>query len=360
MTRASSTNRRSVSLTVAGLSALLLAGCELPPQEAVQGGYRGLGMETVINPRILQAKLRDNAPPAPEPPAEAVPVKASQVYQNVQLLGDLSVTEFTRQMVAMGKWVAGDLPEAEQCNYCHNPANFALDEKYTKVVARSMLALTLHTNSAWKSHVADTGVTCYTCHRGKNVPSNVWTSDPGPGKPERFVSTGQNVASATVGYTSLPYDPLTAFLDQDNEISVIPREALPPSGAESRKSIKQAEWTYALMMHISNSLGSNCTFCHNSRSFFDWDQSTQQRTTAWYAIRHVRDLNKNYIAPLADILPASRKGPLGDPLKVTCSTCHQGAYKPLFGASMLKDYPALAGPLPVKTAAAAVPTNAPR
>jgi photosynthetic reaction center cytochrome c subunit len=69
----------------------------------------------------------------------------------------------------------------------------------------------------------------------------------------------------------------------------------------------------------------------------------------------VRDLNRSFIAPLASIVPASRKGPLGDPLKITCSTCHQGAYKPLFGASMLKDYPGLAGPPQVKTAAAAAP-----
>jgi photosynthetic reaction center cytochrome c subunit len=28
---------------------------------------------------------------------------------------------------------------------------------------------------------------------------------------------------------------------------------------------------------------------------------------------------------------------------VGCATCHQGVYKPLFGANMLKDYPELAG-----------------
>ena len=38
----------------------------------------------------------------------------------------------------------------------------------------------------------------------------------------------------------------------------------------------------------------------------------------------------------------TRKGPLGDPLKVSCKTCHQGAYRPLYGAQMLKDYPSLA------------------
>jgi photosynthetic reaction center cytochrome c subunit len=41
------------------------------------------------------------------------------------------------------------------------------------------------------------------------------------------------------------------------------------------------------------------------------------------------------------VFPASRKGELGDVAKTNCGTCHQGAYKPLFGAPMLKDYPEL-------------------
>jgi hypothetical protein len=92
-------------------------------------------------------------------------------------------------------------------------------------------------------------------------------------------------------------------------------------------------------------LGVNCTYCHNSRSFYSWDQSAPQRTTAWYAIRHVREMNNEYVNP-REILPNSRKGPLGDPYKIYCTTCHQGAYKPLYGAPMLKDYPSLAQPLP--------------
>ena len=105
----------------------------------------------------------------------------------------------------------------------------------------------------------------------------------------------------------------------------------------------------------------NCTFCHNSRSFYDWKQSTPQRTTAWYAIRHVRDINQNYIWPLNDVLPASRKGPYGDPFKVGCMTCHQGAYKPLYGAQMAKDYPGLYESAPAEAAPAAeeAPAEAP-
>ena len=344
-------SRRTLPLAVAA-AVMGLAGCERPPQETVQLGYNGLGMEAVVNPRLLAAKVAENIPPEPEPPAAVIPAKASEIYQNVQVLGDLSITEFNRLMLAISKWVAEDLPEADRCNYCHSTDNRALDDKYTKVVARNMLKMTLDTNAKWKTHVAETGVTCYTCHRGKPIPANVWTADPGPGHPDMNMAAGQNIGSATVAYTSLPYDPLTPFLLQDYDINVIPKDALPPGEPTSRKSIKQAEWTYGLMMYTSDSLGVNCTFCHNSRSFFDWDQSTKQRTTAWYAIRHVRDINNDYILPLKDVLPDNRKGILGDPLKVGCATCHQGAYKPLFGASMLKDYPELAGPANVKVAEA--------
>jgi photosynthetic reaction center cytochrome c subunit len=345
-------SRRTLPLAVAGAAVMGLAGCERPPQETVQLGYNGLGMEAVVNPRLLAAKVAENIPPEPEPPAAVIPAKASEIYQNVQVLGDLSITEFNRLMLAISKWVAEDLPEADRCNYCHSTENRALDDKYTKIVARNMLKMTLDTNAKWKTHVAETGVTCYTCHRGKPIPANVWTTDPGPGHPDMNMAAGQNIGSATVAYTSLPYDPLTPFLLQDYDINVIPKDALPPGEPTSRKSIKQAEWTYGLMMYTSDSLGVNCTFCHNSRSFFDWDQSTKQRTTAWYAIRHVRDINNDYILPLKDVLPDNRKGILGDPLKVGCATCHQGAYKPLFGASMLKDYPELAGPANVKVAEA--------
>ena len=54
-----------------------------------------------------------------------------------------------------------------------------------------------------------------------------------------------------------------------------------------------------------------------------------------------RDLNNEYIIPLTDQFPANRLGPKGDVAKVNCSTCHQGAYKPLYGAKMAKDFPEL-------------------
>jgi photosynthetic reaction center cytochrome c subunit len=57
-----------------------------------------------------------------------------------------------------------------------------------------------------------------------------------------------------------------------------------------------------------------------------------------------RDLNAQYLDSLAGVFPANRLGPTGDVPKLNCATCHQGAYKPLYGAPMLKTHPELSGP----------------
>jgi photosynthetic reaction center cytochrome c subunit len=41
------------------------------------------------------------------------------------------------------------------------------------------------------------------------------------------------------------------------------------------------------------------------------------------------------------VFPRQRLGPGGDVPKVNCTTCHQGVYRPLYGAPVAKDYPAL-------------------
>ncbi len=316
------------------LVTILLAACERPPVESVQRGYRGVGIVQTYNPRIVAELTAENVAPESTPQVPATGPKAREIYQNVQVLGDLSVGQFNRLMVSITSWIS----PAEGCGYCHNLQNLASDEIYTKKIARSMLLLTMDTNQNWQAHVGDTGVTCYTCHRGKHVPEAVWTRDPGPKMARRLAPTMQNIAAESVAYSSLPYDPFTPFLEDDFDIRVISDTALP---AGSRKSIKQTEWTYGLMMHFSDSLGVNCTYCHNSRNFGSWEQSSAERTRAWHAIRHVRKMNDT-INGVADILPDNRKGPLGDPQKVYCNTCHRGVYRPLYGAQMLKDYPSLA------------------
>ena len=328
-----------VGLPVAAvLAAALLSGCERPPIETEQVGYRGTGMVQVTNPR---AEAPDNTVPVSQPPASAAGPKAGDIYQNVQVLGDLSVGQFTRTMLAMTQWVA---PEAG-CNYCHNAANLADDSLYTKVVSRRMLQMTRHINTNYKSHVQNVGVTCYTCHRGKNVPAEIWFED-APGKTLAYSGNrmGQNIAQTNVGLTSLPGNPVSYFFGKNaenmNNVRVA-TEGWKPTKDDG--TIQHTEMTYALMFHLSESLGVNCNFCHNSRSFASWPQSRPQRVTAWHGTRMVSGLNNEYLIPLGPVYPEIRLGPTGDAPKANCATCHQGVSKPLGGAEMAKDFPASLG-----------------
>jgi photosynthetic reaction center cytochrome c subunit len=315
------------------------AGWDLPPVDSQQTGYRGTAMEQIID-REDAAMLRVlNA--MPEVPYEADPSgdRAGDIYENVQVLGHLSDDQFNRFMLVMTEWVSpDDGTEGQGCGYCHNVENMAEDNLYTKIVTRRMIQQTWHINDKWKDHVGDTGVTCYTCHRGKNVPEYLWFTDPGPNRAGGFADTesGQNIASDYNGATSLPYDALSSFLLNARNARVHGNSALPNGTNDS--TIQDTEWTYAFMVHMSESLGVNCTYCHNSRAFNEWDESPPQRVTAWHGIQMARELNVKYLEPLGDVYPSERLGPTGDAPKVSCATCHQGVNKPLYGAPMLKDY----------------------
>ena len=327
-----------VALLVSGAT-LLLAGCEHPPVAHEQIGYRGTGMERIVNPRTVAANAALHEAPEAAPAVPADGPKATLLYKNLQVLGDLNVAEFNRTMAAMTQWVA---PE-QGCAHCHNPANFAEDSKYTKVVARRMIQMTRQINGKWQDHVKETGVTCYTCHRGHNIPEKSWFAEREVATEGRLLGNnfGQNRAGmASVANASLPYDPYTPYLLKANEIRVAGTTALPTG---NKTSIKDAEATHGLMIHMSDALGVGCTWCHNTRAMAEWSQSTPQRVQAWFGIRMVREINNEYIVPLTAVTPPDHLGPTGDIAKANCATCHQGANKPLNGAAMAKHYPALAG-----------------
>ena len=325
----------AAALTVA-VAGVVLGTTERPPMEGIQRGYRGVAMEQVYNPRFLAEAREENKVPLSLGRLPDGGAKAGAVYKNVKVLGGESVGNFTRLMASMTNWVS----PTQGCAYCHDVNNMASDNLYTKVVSRRMIQMVQHINADWKTHVAETGVTCYTCHRGQPVPANIWYHNPGPVQAGGFAQSpaGKNHPTAVANSSSLPFDPFTPFLEQDNNIRIVSQTALPGT---DRSSIKQTDWTYSLMMHFSQGLGVQCTYCHNSRSWTDWDQSTPARVTAWYGIRMVRDVNNNYLNPLQTVLPAVRLGPEGDSPKVNCATCHNGVYKPLFGVSMAKDFPEL-------------------
>jgi photosynthetic reaction center cytochrome c subunit len=344
--------KRCSTVVLGGVLLSMLAACERPPVQSVQHGYRGTGMAQVFNPRTTAVLDEQNVVPEAIAPASPDGPKASAVYQNVKVLGDLSVGEFARHMTAITQWVA---PE-QGCGYCHNLQNFADDSKYTKVVARRMTQMTQAINSQWSNHVGDTGVTCYTCHRGNNIPKEIWFKAPGQANDSGFIASmgGQNSPNMAVGLSSLPYDAYTPYFQGAENIRVAGNSSNRTNTVDgSAASIRATEGTYGLMMHMSTSLGVNCTYCHNSRNFSGWQESSPQRVKAYYSIRMLRDLNNNYMDPLTSVFPAHRLGPdHGDVAKANCSTCHQGAYKPLWGAKMAKDHPELLSPVKVLAAAA--------
>ena len=322
---------------------------ERPPMDTEQLGFRGLGMEQVTNPRIARTLEALNKAPVPDDPVDndGVLVKDDKEnYQNVQVLGDLDTAQFNRLMNSITTWIAPQEGDNAGCAYCHNVENMASDEVYTKVIARRMIQMTRTINTKYASHVQQTGVTCYTCHRGNAVPANVWSINPGPKQAGGMAASrnGQNLGGFPVpAYSSLPYDPFTTLLAPNANIRVVASTALPGG---TGGTIQDTEKTYALMMHMSKGLGVNCTFCHNSRQFSSWEESRPQRVTAWHGIKMVSEVNHSYMDPLAPVFPDNRKGPQGDVLKVNCATCHNGINKPLYGFSMAKEYPELSVPNP--------------
>jgi photosynthetic reaction center cytochrome c subunit len=307
---------RRVATGFAPLALLTFGACGDADTDSVQVGYRGTAMEQNYDRGDLKAKfsavkIPQSPPPAGESPPGPLP------WKNVQVLNDVSVAEFSRTMIAMSTWVAG----TGNCAYCHNVAAFQDDTLpngkplYTKLVARRMLQMTRNINGNYSQHVKNTGVTCYTCHLGKPLPNGLW-------------------------FYSSQTDYLRHYLDRDGA-RVITQGVAP--GNTNRSSVKQAEWTYALMISQSRSLGVNCTYCHNSRQFASWREAPPARVTAFHGILMLRDVNQNYLSPLQPVYPAVRLGSMGDAPKAQCVTCHNGAYKPLYGAQMAKDFPALWG-----------------
>jgi photosynthetic reaction center cytochrome c subunit len=277
---------RIAALLLSGIVATLLtfavmftAGWTHPPILSTQWGFRGTGMDQLITPFDKRALEQANKLPDPIDKASPDGDKATAVYQNVQVLKDLSADQFNRVMMGLAAWVA---PPDQGCAYCHNTDNMADDALYTKKVARRMLEMTRDINANWKAHVGATGVTCWTCHRGQPVPSYVWFSNPAPAHAGGMSADnyGMGHPNAANGSTAMTYDPFSPLLDAKGVIRVQATQALPAMGSAGA-SIQATEQTYSLMMTLSKSLGVNCTFCHNSREFGQWGESTPQRVTAW-------------------------------------------------------------------------------
>ena len=322
------------------VAALLILFGRPWPVETLQTGPRGTAMgvvkydgtRTAPDPSIEAYMASTSAPIVPEAGAEL----AGDARENVPPgLEDLTVENYDRLLAAMREWTG--IPDL-----------FDDPDNYQTAVGHVMVTMTRNINENWDGHVnanSEVGVTCYTCHRGEPVPSDIWFKITPVLKASEGWASTQNRATSLSSYTSLPSDALEAYLldyetigvhDLESRVAGIP-------GQDGYPGIQHAERTYALMNYIANSLGVNCTFCHNTRAFYDGAEVTPQWATESLGISMVQELNNDYLVPLEGLLPAERLGPAHqDAPKVACGTCHKGYQKPLQGTNVIKDWPELA------------------
>lgn len=308
------------------------------PTETVQTGFRGTGMAVVDfradNAALASLNVVPGAAVPPVPPAAGAEL-AGDVYDNAGPLGHLTVENYDRLVDASRTWVG-------------HPDMFAEGEvNYQTAVAWRMVEMTWAINQEWEAHVGPSGVTCYTCHRGNAVPQYVWTLPEPNSRWAGEYARYQNLARPANYSTSLPVDYLRAYLLEDEQDVNVHGYAPRDEDNSSNASIYKTYQTFGLMMHFSTSLGVNCTYCHNSRAPAEPEGFTPAWANAQLGRQMVIDINNTHILPLQELLPAERLGPLGDVPKVNCTTCHQGAAKPLLGQSMLADWPELVSPEPV-------------
>ena len=98
------------ALSLAGLVFLIivLTTFERPPVESVQRGFRGTGMELVYNPRSVAAELAVLHLPEVLDPADNEGPRASEIYENVQVLGGLSSAASAREGCRLWSSSPGD------------------------------------------------------------------------------------------------------------------------------------------------------------------------------------------------------------------------------------------------------------
>lgn len=329
----------AVGVAVIGVVAIVALGQPFAT-DSLQTGPRGTGMSVpefksdlaTPDPGIAVYLSGVTSPIVPTGGEET----AGEARENVPPgLVDLTVENYDRLLAAMRDWTG--IPDL-----------FDDPESYQTAVGHVMVSMVQNINENWDGHVnanKQVGVTCYTCHRGQPVPSDIWFKLGHVNNAASGWSAIQNRVTPINQFTSLPTDALEKYLldgeiigvhDLDSRVAGIP-------GQEGFPTIQNAERTYALMNYVSNSLGVNCTFCHNTRAFYDGSQVTPQWGTEMLGIQMVLEINNDHLVPLEGLYPPERLGPVfQDAPKAACKTCHKGYQQPLQGTNVIQDWPELA------------------
>jgi photosynthetic reaction center cytochrome c subunit len=338
------------TLIIGGILAAIIFLLYVPDWNVQPVDGKEIGFPQAIQfDNLDNQKAAYNQAPPPLPAAATGGPSATEVYKNVQVLTDVSAAEFMRTQQALTNWVS----PTEGCGFCHAGQDYASDAKPTKSIARVMLKMVRHINADWKTHVSPAGVTCYTCHRGQPQPAQIWYKSapvpvhPGMDKPENWQEAADTVLKffPDAGYQE--------YYLQDEPIRVQSSTALPSQTVSSQIEAKRI---YEMMMTLSDGIGVNCGYCHNSRALADWSQSSPFRWSGESGLQLMRDINRNFLlvadadVPLTrrlqhetdlPVLPARQEGVQNGNGLALCGTCHTGLPKPLNGVNVIDAYPAL-------------------
>lgn len=113
-------------------------------------------------PERFPAELAGGAFPGLFPEAAEGVARASESYENLQVLGDVPTSELETGMELMAALLGF------QCTDCHEGDDFASDEKQRKQTARSMMRMVRTIDD--ELFPDENGPTCWTCHRGSSQP----------------------------------------------------------------------------------------------------------------------------------------------------------------------------------------------
>lgn len=311
-----------------------------------QTGPRGIGMEVSKfvkdNPQYDPYEETYVAFDRPEA-QEGEPTAAEAYGETVIAFGDLPQSSFDRLQEAMSAWVGTDIVLYD---------NGEVDET-TLAITENCVEATQYLNDDWDTHnlASDgVGVNCYTCHRGQPLPPGAWfkagvvnsAASGWAGVQNRLLvydhaGTSDFVHKYTASeYTSLPVDYNEKFLLDGESIKVHDLESRVDQ-QPGDPTWQDAERTFALMNHQSNSLDMNCVYCHNSRAFYDPTQVTPQWSITTLAQQMTIDINQVFYEPRSELLGR-------ESAKVNCMTCHMEVVRPLNGKNMVAEWPELAAP----------------
>jgi photosynthetic reaction center cytochrome c subunit len=213
-----------------------------------------------------------------------------------------------------------------------------------QAVVRAMTVMTQTINTKWRDHVGAARVTCFTCHRNQAIPPETWFPSTPKQTPAMFASSENWNENAQTVRKFFPDNGEALYLLHDEPIQVESRTAL-GSGTVAPELV--AKRVYEMMMQMSDGIGVNCGYCHSSRAFSDWKQSTPNRWVGYSGIQMTRDINRSFLFNQADwvpqtreylkqnslVVPPDRRVAHAAPGLIVCASCHYGHTKPDTGAS---------------------------